>query len=277
MKEKNLVSVLRNQKPMGGQAYLYYLGQESFLIRYGTVTVLIDGYLTDYVDQTSKGGSVLWERAYPSPVDPKELDFVDYAFCTHAHGDHADPWTLTALRDAGPKTKFVVSGAIMEHMVSIGIPEERIIPLHTHEKLVLGDGITVTAFPAAHEELHKVGEELYEEVGYRFTFGEHTIIHCGDCCMYDGLAEELRGADVAMMPINGHDYFRLKENIIGNFDPKEAVLLAKEAGVGMVIPMHYDLYACNDVPAAHFVDMIRRYAPDTAFHMFVPGERYILG
>jgi len=40
--------------------------------------------------------------------------------------------------------------------------------------------------------------------------------------------------------------------------------------------MHFDLYDCNAVHPAQFVDAILRTNPAQAWHMFRPGERYVL-
>ena len=68
-----------------GQAALFYLGQVGFLIKYDETYILIDGYLSDYVDQNFSTEEVVWKRKYPVPIDPEELDFVDHVFCSHAH------------------------------------------------------------------------------------------------------------------------------------------------------------------------------------------------
>ena len=95
--------------------------------------------------------------------------------------------------------------------------------------------------------------------------------------MYDGLIESLipYQVDVALLPINGRDYFRNRDDIIGNFNCEEAVLLAKAMGADMLVPMHHDLYAVNRVRTAHFVDAVETLDPFRKYHIFAPGELYI--
>ena len=57
---------------------------------------------------------------------------------------------------------------------------------------------------------------------------------------------------------------------------EEAVILAKEIHAGMLVPMHYDLYDVNCINPAHFVDCLFTINPTQKFHMFAPGERYII-
>lgn len=109
------------------QIVLFYLGQEGFLIRYQDTYYLIDPYLSDYVDRNCSTDQVKWVRRYDVPVRPEELDFVDYAFCTHGHYDHADPDTLQALAAHNKKAKFIVPEPIRETIQSYGIDASSLI------------------------------------------------------------------------------------------------------------------------------------------------------
>ena len=93
--------------------------------------------------------------------------------------------------------------------------------------------------------------------------------------MYDGLPQRLIDIDAAILPINGRDYFRNANDIIGNFDSAEAVTLADTIGADLLIPVHHDLYAVNKVNPAHFVDTLMTIAPRQKYHIFAPGERFI--
>ncbi len=53
------------------------------------------------------------------------------------------------------------------------------------------------------------------------------------------------GVDVALLPINGRDPEREAQDLVGNLDGPEALALARDTGVGSVVPMHYDLMEGN--------------------------------
>ena len=82
--------------------------------------------------------------------------------------------------------------------------------------------------------------------------------------------------DAAFLPSNGRDYFRLKNYIIGNFDVVEAIRLADAAKISLLVPLHFDLYDVNCINPAVFVDWLGRIAPMQRYHIFAPGEKYIL-
>ena len=271
-----LKSYILDSKPTGMQAAMFYLGQETILIKRNDRCILFDPYLTDYVDRNFSTEAVVWNRRYPSPIAPQEMDFIDYVLCSHAHGDHADPETLSAIAAANPKTRFIGGRDVIEVYRKCGISEERIILSEADKPFILEDGLTVTAIPAAHEELHPDGFGSYLELGFVVDMFGLTFYHAGDCCLYDGLIERITGVDAAFLPINGRDYFRLKNDIIGNFDIVEAIRLADAAKVSLLVPLHFDLYDVNCVNPALFVDWLGRIAPMQRYHIFAPGEKYIL-
>lgn len=268
-------SLFFNIKPGPEQIALFYLGQEGFLIKHEETYILIDPYLSDYVDQNCCTETVKWIRRYPAPILAEEFDFVDYVLCTHDHFDHADPDTLSKLARINTKAKFIVPAPIRETIQSYNIPADRIIDAIAGKTLNL-NGCDIIPVPAAHEELRTDENGNYCDLGYKILFGNLSLYHGGDCCLYDGLTERLMNVDILMVPVNGRSYYkRYVEDIIGNMTCEEAVILAKETQADMIIPMHYDLYDCNRINPAQFVDCLFSMNPMQKFHMFAPGEFYI--
>lgn len=257
-----------------GQLGLFYLGQEGYLFRYKQTNILIDPYLTDYVDQNCCTDTVKWVRKYPAPIQAEELDFIDYVLCTHTHYDHTDPDTLRILAKVNPEATFIVPDFATDLVASYGIAKEKIIGAIAGTSITCSD-CCVIPIPAAHEELHQDENGNYMELGYKILFDGISLYHGGDCCLYDGLSDYLKDIDIMMVPINGRSYYKLRDDIIGNMTIEEALILASECHADMLVPMHYDLYDVNCVNPAHFVDHLYSTNPTQKFHMFVPGERFI--
>ncbi len=257
------------------QVGIRYLGQEGFLFSQGGKHLAIDLYLSDYVDRNCCQ-YVKWQRLYAPPVAAAELDFLDVVLCTHGHFDHADPDTLSVLAKINPNTKFVIPAPETGVLTAAGVREENIIPAVAFEKITVA-GFEIIPIPSAHETLAPDAEGRYAALGYIIRANGKTFFHAGDMCMYDGLIESLKpyGIDVAFLPINGRDYFRNLNDIIGNFNCEEAVLLAKEIGAEMLVPMHHDLYEVNRVKTSHFVDAVETLDPYRKYHIFAPGELFI--
>lgn len=255
------------------QTALRYLGQEGFVIGKNGSYLAVDPYLSDYVDQNCCQ-FVTWRRLYAPPIEAGELDFLDAVLCTHTHYDHADPWTLPKIAAASPHTVFVVPAPEVDTVAAYGIAKERIIPAYADRTITLG-AFRVTPIPSAHEILHTDSEGNFRELGYLIDSGSARIFHAGDMCMYEGLTEHLSDIDIAILPINGRDYFRNANDIIGNFDAVEAVTLAKTVGAELLIPVHHDLYEVNQVSPAYFVDVLMKLNRTQRYHIFAPGEQYI--
>lgn len=262
------------------QVILYYLGQVGFLLRYRGKTILIDGYLTDYVDRHFATAQVPWHRRYPSPIAPTELDFVDYILCTHDHADHTDPDTVAAILSVNDRAQFLGTHTVAHALADIGVPRERITALSNDETICLTEELSVTNVPSAHEERHPDANGNDCEGGFRIVFGKDeqavSLYHAGDCCLYDGLEERIMDTDIMILPVNGRDYYRrYEQNIIGNFDCVEAITLAHRCHADMLIPVHIDLYDINALNPAIFVDTLERMHPEQKYHLFRPGEHMI--
>lgn len=258
-----------------GQIAVFYLGQESIIIKAEDKYLLFDGYLSDYVDKNCGSESVKWVRRYSSPLKADELDFIDYVFCSHSHYDHADPWTLEAIAKVNDKARYIIPAPFVDKVVSYGVKRESIIAAYADEKIEL-DGATATPIPAAHEELTLDKNGNFDCMSFIVKLGDITVFHGGDCCIYDGLLERVQGVDLMMLPVNGRSYFqRYVRDIIGNMTAAEAAELCREANAKMLIPMHFDLYDINCLATSTVVEQIEAIAKDLSYHIFKPGERYI--
>lgn len=257
------------------QIALFYLGQESFLIKFRDKYILIDGYLSDYLDQNCCDENVIWKRNYEAPINASELDFVDYVFCTHEHIDHMDPYTLRVLAEVNTKAKYIVPAPIVSILKEYGVSADDIVPAHNGQIIHLTEDVMVDPIPAAHTELRQDEHGDYFDLSYKLTLGKYTLYHAGDGVIYDGLLERLGSVDIALLPINGRDYFRTSFNIIGNMNAAEALELAFAAKTKLLIPMHFDLYDCNCASAAHFAEMHEKQGKRIPYHIFQPGETYI--
>ena len=218
-----------------------HLGQTGFEIRANGVCILIDPYLSYSVDDGDK-----WVRRFAPPVTPSHVTDADAVLLSHDHLDHVDPETLSGIASASPGCRFAASAWYANRrLTEIGIPPERIIPLTADEPVRLAEGITVTPIPAAHEELHPCIPGGFEELGFIIDVDGRRIYHGGDTCVYDGLCDRIKGAAVAILPVNGRDEERHRMNCIGNMNADEAAKLAYDAAAKLVIPSHWELYELN--------------------------------
>jgi len=270
---KSLAESIKSTRLLSEQCAMWYLGQEGFLFKNNDTYILIDPYLSDYVDRHCSQ-LVKWERLYQPPISSRELDFIDLVVCTHSHYDHADPYTLSEIAKASPNAVFVAPIPILKNLESYGIAEDRLIGARADEPIIY-KGSKIIPIPAAHEQLHRDNDGNFFELGYIIENEAGRFFHAGDMCLYEGLEERLENISVAFLPINGRDYYRNSLDIIGNFTAEEAIILSKRIGAQLLVPMHYDLYEINRVSATTYINSLERLSPAQKTHLFTPGEIFI--
>ena len=265
MKDKIL-----NTKLTDEQLGMFYLGQEGFILKFKDKYLCIDPFLTGGVRGVDEWGF----REFKAPIEPSELDFLDYVMCSHDHLDHTDPRTVSGIAAVNSHVKFIIPAPFVDNVVKYGVPREQIIPAQDGDVITDGD-IVIRPLPSAHEELHQDENGDYCEMGYKVSFGDITIYHCGDSTVYEGQAEKVGEVDIAMLPVNGRSFYKLKANCIGNMTLEEAVLFAKGANAKFFIPMHIDMFANNTIPTSYIPAGVEQYNKGMPYHIFTPGERYI--
>jgi L-ascorbate metabolism protein UlaG (beta-lactamase superfamily) len=234
-----------------GNIALRWLGQASFVIDFPDASVLVDPFLSPHPD-----------RLVPPPFSPEEATGFDVVAITHDHLDHLDRESLPGIAAASPTAQFVVPAPLTD-----GLPVPA-IGLRPGERAEVA-GVRVHAVAALHGDLPAdaysfdgaAGDGECRFLGYVFEVGGRRVYHAGDTIPYDGLAEEVRRLepDIALLPINGRDAEREALGIVGNLDEREAVELAAAAGVAVLVPMHWDMFAANPGSPDLVVELAREH------------------
>ena len=256
---------------VGERALAFWgLGQVGVAIKGPEGVLYVDPYLTD---SDGEGGSL--ERTFPPPLRPDEVTNANAVLLTHDHIDHTDPETVLPLSEASPQARFVAPSTSRDTLVGAGLDAGRVVVPEVGKPLEVA-GATVTAVPSAHTELEHDPECGYAYLGYVIECNSVTVYHAGDTVVYDGLIETLSAwkIDVAFVPINGRDYFRTAQNIIGNTDFREAAQLAEALDFGLIVPTHYDLFAFNGADPGHFVSHLYNLNPMRRHKLLRPGELF---
>jgi L-ascorbate metabolism protein UlaG (beta-lactamase superfamily) len=234
---------LLNTPDFGGVA-LAWLGQAGFFLRYGKLRLLLDPYLSDYLERKYRGSDKPHERLMEAPLRLQEVEGLDWVICTHQHSDHMDPGALPILASQSPACRFIIPRASREHLLSLGVPAKQSAEIDAGEKMPLSSECSIEAIPSAHERLEKNERGEYRYLGYFLRLGSLTLYHSGDTIPYAGLSERVRthSVDLALLPINGRG-----KGVPGNFTFDEAVQLCQEAGIPYLIPHHFGMFAFNTV------------------------------
>jgi L-ascorbate metabolism protein UlaG (beta-lactamase superfamily) len=247
---------------------LWWLGQAGFALRGDGVTLLLDPFLSAHR-----------HRIDPPAFAADQAAGIDAVLISHEHIDHLDGPSIPGIAAASPDAAFIVPTPIAPQLRDRGVPAERIIDAQPGEAVRLGR-LTVHPVPAAHgvhvSDAYNFGRELSggltRYLGYVVELSGVRVYHAGDTIPYEGMTETIRGlkADLALLPINGRDRFREAQDLVGNMDHREAAQLAAEAGVDLLVPMHYEMFPSNLGFPAHLVEIVRRNYPD--LNVLVPGK-----
>jgi L-ascorbate metabolism protein UlaG (beta-lactamase superfamily) len=256
---------------------LWWLGQSGFRLRdpAGGPAIFVDPYLTPRQSRT-------WQ----APVGPEALAAAGVVLCTHEHLDHFDqPSLRAAAATEDSRFTLVVPKPIVDQALALGLPPERVIGAVPNEPLRF-DGVQIHPVPARHginvSDAYTFGTELsgglVRYLGYVIEIGGVRAYHAGDCIPYDGQVEALRPLrpHLALLPINGRDYFREQErNLVGNMDPREAAHLAHEIGAAVLVPTHWELFPHNRGYPGDLVAYVENHLPDLTVLIFGRGQRLV--
>ncbi|HLH74975.1 MAG TPA: MBL fold metallo-hydrolase, partial [Chloroflexota bacterium] len=247
---------------------LWWLGQASFVVKGATATIYVDPYLR-----------LAARRLTPPPFPPSAVTNADLVILTHDHGDHVDPETLPDLAAASPGARFVAPRPIASRVADLVGGANRVFPAVADEPLhfdLRGTPVELLPVPAKHEEFDQT-EQGYPYLGYTIRLNGVCLHHSGDTIPYEGQIERVKGheVDVALLPINGRDFYRTRAGTIGNFDYREAAEFAVQIGASVVIPMHYAMFRNNTVPPGHFVSYLSEYFPGQSAHVMGRFAKYV--
>jgi L-ascorbate metabolism protein UlaG (beta-lactamase superfamily) len=234
--------------------HLTWLGQSGFLIEVGGLRILLDPFVSDHPD-----------RLVPPPPLELVADGIDWLLVTHEHLDHLDLGFVEILASRSPGARIVLPAAVAAD-TPLPLPVEGVT---AGERIELGAASVLTV-PAVHKL--EASDEYNDErfVGYVVDAPPTSIYHAGDTILTDELFASLRELrpTVCLLPVNGRDWFRERDGLVGNLDAREAVGLAASLGAPMLIPTHWDAFSGNTVDPETVVAEARR--ADAPLHVTVP-------
>jgi L-ascorbate metabolism protein UlaG (beta-lactamase superfamily) len=271
IEQMSRVSILPNSLAIWG------LGQMGVAIKGPDGIIYIDPCLTNVVFDTFHDER--WVRGYPSPLAPEDMTNASYVLCSHEHLDHLDPQTVGGAAVASPGAKFLVTGWSLDMLNAADIAAERAVVPQVGETMTLpGTSLKLTVIPAAHYDKEYDEAKGYRWFGFILEWNGVVFYHGGDTIIFPGYIDLLRGlpkTDVAMLAMNGRDWFREERmNAVGNLLPEEGVQLAAELGWDVLIPGHNDLFPNNAIPMANIAGAFEKFGPRQKYKFLQPGELY---
>jgi L-ascorbate metabolism protein UlaG (beta-lactamase superfamily) len=218
----------------GAPARLTWLGHASWLVQLDGVSLLIDPAL----GPTLFGGK---GRNVEPGLRPETLPRIDAQLVTHAHYDHLDLPTLTAV--GAP----VIAGLGLERLFRAN--QLFCTELGWWQTARVGE-VRVTFVPAQHwsrRGLLDGNATLWG--GFVIEGRGATVYHSGDTAWFAGFAEIGRrfpGLDAALLPIGAYDpaWFMEQQHL----NPEQALAAFGALGAGRFLAMHWGTFKLTDEP-----------------------------
>lgn len=272
-----ILSEMGDLRILPGTVAVWFLGQSGVAIKTRHGILYIDPYCSDYVERITRASGFPIVRRYPSLLEPEALHNADLVLISHDHEDHLDLVTLPTLAQASTVVRFVLPGRSAQMLAAAGVATDRMITPHAWEAITPLPGLAITPVPAAHEDFQEEVDLGHRFFGYLVEADDVHLYHSGDTVVYSGLAEELRKRriDLALVAINGRDFFRTERGIVGNMTSREAAELAGSADFDVTIPLHYDMFEGNGEDPGHFIDMLYRLHPERSALVLGRGACFV--
>ncbi|GAB7050139.1 MBL fold metallo-hydrolase [Catenuloplanes indicus] len=217
--------------------HVTWLGHSTSVVEIDGARVLLDPVWSDRCSPSALAGP---RRLHPMPLPVGDLPRLDAIVVSHDHYDHLDLRTVRALA-ATQDAPFLVPLGVGAHLERWGVPVRRIVELDWDEHAEAG-GIRFTAAAARHFSGRLFARDATLWSSWVLTGPRHRLFYSGDTGYFAGYAAigEAYGPFHATIMQAGA-YADPWPDI--HMEPEDAVAAHREAGGGLLIPVHWATFA----------------------------------
>ncbi len=236
-----------------------WLGQSGFIFSTGTFRILIDAYLSNYLE--SNHGDLPYEhnRMISPPVEDTVLNDIDYVLITHGHEDHLDPDLIRKLAAVNSEVMYLIPPGCRSQLLSLGVNKLKIREIIYGQNNKIDEGFSIDAYPSAHPEPILNPDKVWA-LSYKLLFNGISIFFAGDTTIYPGLMEWLRSHsfDLLILPVNGRDSVMESNGIVGNMNLEEGIALSAILQTPM-LGTHFGMFKFNTIDTQDAINQIRNF------------------
>jgi L-ascorbate metabolism protein UlaG (beta-lactamase superfamily) len=229
-----------------------WLGQSGFLFSVDGMLILVDAYLSNYLESNHGTLPYRHDRMIAPPLNEVLYPEIDLVVVTHGHEDHLDPLLMERLARVNDKALFVAPPGCAGQLEACNIPADRIRRVSQGNPYSFGSTIRIEGFPAAHPIPEFDPEDVWG-LSYRFEFSDTRILFAGDTTVYAQwsmwVAEH--PCDVFILPVNGRDPEKEANGIVGNMSFHEALVVALSNRTPL-LGTHFGMFSFNTIEEEKF-------------------------
>ncbi len=228
-----------------------WLGHSTVLLNFCGFIILTDPVLFPRIGIRLPGFTFGPKRLTAPALTVRDLPPIDLVLLSHAHFDHLDTRTLSAL----PREADLITAPRTSDLL-------RFIPFRSKTELRWGEetevqrecgALRVRAFEVRHWGARLQTDTYRGYNGYVLEREGRRVIFGGDTAQTASFGElrTQRRFDLALMPIGAYDPW-----IRSHASPEEAVAMAEAAGADYILPIHHQTFRLSAEP---FREPIERF------------------
>lgn len=225
-----------------GADTVVWLGHSSWLIQAGGKRILIDPVFSDYAAPFS-----FLNKAFEGTTiyDAQDMPKIDCLLISHDHYDHLDHPTVKAIESK--VDQVICPLGVGAYFKGWQYAKEKIIEGDWHDKIRLGQDVTIHVLPARHYSGRLFKENKTFWAAFAMVTPERKIFYSGDSGYgphFSQIGDAFQGFDLVMLDCGQYDprwaYIHMT--------PKEADLAARDLGAKAFIPAHVGRFCIADHP-----------------------------
>jgi len=214
-----------------------WLGHSTVLLNFYGLTIITDPVLGKRVGADTPLGTVGVKRLVAPALKPRQLPRIDLVLLSHAHMDHLDPATISAL----PGEPHAVTAHATDDLLSdCGLRSVKSLRWGESARVDTEHGdVAVHAFQVKHWGARWKVDRFRGYNGYVLEREGKKIIFGGDTA-WTPTFRPLRSRgpfEFALMPIGAY-----KPWLASHCTPEQAVQMANDAGAKHFLPIHFKTF-----------------------------------
>jgi L-ascorbate metabolism protein UlaG (beta-lactamase superfamily) len=217
-----------------------WLGHATVLLKIDGFTIITDPMFSNVAGVHLGPFSVGIRRSVAPALALRDLPQPDLILVSHAHMDHLDLPTLTALES---KNTSVVMASDTSDLVR-GRRYGEVRELRWGDVTLVGP-VRIRAFEVKHWGARVRRDTWRGYNGYILECGRYRVLFGGDTAMTDSFAtiRRARPFDIALMPIGCYNPWRAN-----HCTPEEALAMIDAAGADRIVPIHHLTFDLSNEP-----------------------------